>query len=151
MLKLAATLADIGALDFTDRNKMYESTAADRSLLGGGRVVTPNFEFSRPGRYRFRIFANDQVVHIHDMKLWHLNMHHIDCLDSRAFADDSGVRCQCIPGYAPPQPCQAGDRKCACYSCKSEYSEHHRSVNGQSCEACPKGETADEAGIKCIW
>ena len=75
--------------------------------------------------------------------------HHIDCLDSRAFADESGARCRCAPGYAPPEPCQIGDRSCGCYSCKSEYSEHHRSLDGQKCTACPKGETADEAGVHC--
>ena len=80
-----------------------------------------------------------------------LNMHHIDCLDSRAFPDPSGARCQCIAGYAPPEPCKIGDRNCACYSCKAEYSEHHHSLDGQSCEACAKGETADKTGIKCIW
>jgi hypothetical protein len=139
-----------GKLDFTESNELYESTASDRETLGAERLVAPNFEFTRPGRYRMRIFANGQVVHFHDFKLWHLNMHQIDCLDSRAFADETGARCQCIPGYAPPDPCKVGDRHCACYSCKSEYSEHHRSQNGESCVPCAKGETADEAGISCI-
>ena len=75
--------------------------------------------------------------------------HHIDCLDSRAFADESGARCRCAPGYAPPESCKIGDRSCSCYSCKSEYSEHHRSLDGQKCTTCPKGETADEAGVHC--
>ena len=76
--------------------------------------------------------------------------HHIDCLDSRAFADESGARCRCTPGYAPPEPCKIGDRSCGCYSCKSEYSEHHHSLDGQKCTACPRGETADEAGVHCV-
>ena len=76
--------------------------------------------------------------------------HHIDCLDSRAFADESGARCRCTPGYAPPEPCKIGDRSCSCYSCKSEYSEHHHSLDGQKCTACPRGETADEAGVHCV-
>lgn len=52
-------------LDFTEHNPLYEATAGDRENLGGERLVSPNFEFTRPGRYRFRIFANDQIIHIH--------------------------------------------------------------------------------------
>lgn len=142
--------------DFTEQNTLYEASATDRENLNGEQLLPPDWKFSKPGRYAFRIFHGKgpsedyKPLHIHDQKMWHLNMHHIDCVDSRAFADPTGARCQCIPGYAPPEPCHVGDRHCSCYSCKSEYSERHRSVNGQSCQPCPPGETADEHGINCI-
>lgn len=143
-------------MDFTHNNAHYESTANERQILGGEPLTSPDWRFTQPGRYHFRLFAgvgpskDYSLVHIYDQRIWHVNMHSIHCLDSRAFPDPSGARCQCVPGYAPPEPCSVGDQHCACYSCKSEYSENHISVNGRSCETCPHGETADEDGTNCV-
>ena len=55
----------IGQFDFSDTNEDYEGTANDRENLGDVAVVSPEWSFTRPGRYRFRVFGNNQLVHIH--------------------------------------------------------------------------------------
>ena len=43
-----------GSLDFTETNEMYADTAVERQNLGGEPLVSPNWRFTRPGRYHFR-------------------------------------------------------------------------------------------------
>ena len=136
--------------DFTSDNEYYESTANDRVNFGGEALRPTEFVFANPGRYHFRIFCNDMVVHFFETANWHLNMHPIDCLDPLSFPDESGARCRCHAGYAPQAPCMIGDRECSCVSCKQEFSDRHHSSDGAACVQCPKGEVADELGQHCV-
>jgi Ca2+-binding EF-hand superfamily protein len=136
-------------LDFSSANEYYELTAIDRINLGGEALQPTDFVFTSPGRYGFRVFCNEQLIHFHESSNWHVNMHPISCLDPLAFPDESGVRCRCPAGFAPAARCEIGQRDCQCLSCTQQFGERHRSADGAACVQCPKGEVADEHGIHC--
>eukprot|EP01046_Picozoa_sp_COSAG06_P029965 COSAG06_NODE_2819_length_6234_cov_2.814996_1_plen_1898_part_00 len=91
-----------------------------------------------------------QLLEFYDKSLWFINMHPIICHDPRATPNAAGTTCQCSPGSAPNDPCEAGDSYCECVRC-SEFGKTSYSDNGVECKQCGIREVSnsDATGCQC--